>query len=241
MKLYVGTSGYSYPKWKGSFYPQKLAATKMLRFYAEHFRTVEANSTFFGMPKETVLEKWAGDVPAEFKFVLKAPKQITHIQRLQDSADSVSSMFASAGTLKDRLGPVLFQLPPFLKKDAPRLLAFLKLIPAGSRVAFEFRHESWFDDETFGLLRDHQAALCLADAGDDLTVPFVPTAGWGYLRLRRPDYDEAELKTWAERVLEQKWDEAFVFFKHEDEGKGPVFAKKFMELAGQPSMSANLG
>jgi uncharacterized protein YecE (DUF72 family) len=179
----------------------------------------------------SVLERWAGDVPADFKFVLKASRQITHMKRLKDAADSVSYLLEAAGALKERLGPLLFQLPPNLKKDVPRLRDFLALLPPKRRVAFEFRHQSWFDEEVFGLLRDHQAALCIAEADNDLEVPFVSTADWGYLRLRRPDYDDAELKKWAKLVREQDWRDVFVFFKHEDEGTAPQMAKRFLELA----------
>jgi len=231
MNLYVGTSGYSYKQWKGTFYPKDLPAKQMLRYYGERLRTVEVNSTFHGMPRASVLEGWAGAVGAEFKFVIKAPKQITHVRRLKDADDLVSQLLEVAGTLSDRLGPLLFQLPPTAKKDATRLRAFLALLPSHRRAAFEFRHASWFDDEVYGLLRDHGAALCVADAEDDLEVPFVATADWGYLRLRRPDYDEAALAGWVNRVGDQDWRDAFVFFKHEDEGKGPQLAKRFLELA----------
>ena len=230
MNLYVGTSGYSYKKWKGTFYPKGLPDKQMLGYYGERFRTVEINNTFYQTPKASVLEAWAGAVPTEFKFVLKAPQQITHRQRLKDAGDSVSQLLEVAGALKDRLGPLLFQLPPNLKKDVPRLGEFLALLPSRRRAAFEFRHPSWFDEEVFGLLRRHRAALCIAEAEGDLKVPFVATADWGYLRLRRPDYGDAEIRTWAERVREQDWRDAFVFFKHEDEGKGPQMAKRFLEL-----------
>ena len=230
MHFYLGTSGYSYKEWKGNFYPEDLPDKQMLRFYGERFRSVEINNTFYRMPKESVLEAWAAEVPADFKFVLKAPQRITHIQRLKESADSVSYLLKVAGALKERLGPLLFQLPPYLKKDLPRLTEFLKLLPADRRSAFEFRHESWFDEEVFGLLREHQAALCIAEAEDGVQVPFVSTADWGYLRLRRPDYGDAELKAWAKRVREQDWQDAFIFFKHEDEGKAPQMAKRFLEL-----------
>jgi len=230
MNLYVGTSGYSYKEWKGAFYPKDLPAKQMLRCYGERFRAVEINSTFRGLPKASVLEAWAGAVPADFKFVLKAPQRITHMQRLKNAGDSLSQLLEVAGTLKERLGPLLFQLPPNFKKDVPRLHAFLALLPSQRRAAFEFRHQSWFDEEVFGLLRDHQRALCIAEAEDDLEVPFVATADWGYLRLRRPDYSDVELKTWVKRVRKQDWRDAFVFFKHEDEGKGPQLAKRFLEL-----------
>jgi uncharacterized protein YecE (DUF72 family) len=266
MNLYVGTSGYSYKEWKGTFYPEGLPQKSMLRFYGERFRTVEINNTFYRMPKASVLEAWAADVPPEFRFVLKAPQRITHMQRLKDAGDSVAYLLEIAGTLRERLGPLLFQLPPNLKKDVPRLREFLALLgerreppaaartevrpsaadqpgapPASSRPrlpappvrsAFEFRHETWFDDEVFALLREHQAALCLADAEGDLVVPLVATADWGYLRLRRPEYDDAALQAWVDRVQEQGWRDAFVFFKHEDAGTGPKLTGRFLELAG---------
>ncbi len=231
MNLYVGTSGYSYKEWKGTFYAKDLPDKQMLRFYGERFRSVEINNTFYRMPKESVLEAWAAEVPADFKFVLKASQRITHMQRLKNADDSVSYLLKVAGVLRERLGPLLFQLPPNLKKDLPRLREFLTLLPSERHSAFEFRHESWFDEEVFALLREHRAALCIAEAEDGVEVPFVSTADWGYLRLRRPDYGEAELNTWVKRVQDQNWRDAFVFFKHEEEGKGPQMAKWFLELA----------
>jgi uncharacterized protein YecE (DUF72 family) len=231
MTLYVGTSGFSYKPWKGTFYPQDLPDKQMLRYYGERFRTVEINNTFYRMPKTAVLEAWAAEVPADFKFVIKASQRITHRQRLKDAGESVAILLKVTGALAERLGPLLFQLPPNLKKDVPRLREFLALLPPERRAALEFRHQSWFDEEVFLLLRDHQAALCIAEAEDDLEVPFVATAGWGYLRLRRDDYSDAELKAWVKRVRDQGWQDAFVFFKHEDEGKGPQMAKRFLELA----------
>jgi uncharacterized protein YecE (DUF72 family) len=230
MNLYVGTSGYSYKEWKGSFYPEDLPDKQMLRFYGERFRSVEINNTFYRMPKAAVLEAWAADVPADFKFVLKAPQRITHMQRLKDAEDSVSYFMKVTIAIENRLGPLLFQLPPYFHKDAPRLREFLKLLPPDRRAAFEFRHQSWFDPEVFALLRDHQAALCIAEAENDLEIPFESTADWGYLRLRRPDYGDPELKAWSDRVRQQNWKDAFIFFKHEDEGKGPLMAKRFLEL-----------
>jgi uncharacterized protein YecE (DUF72 family) len=230
MNFYVGTSGYSYPEWKGSFYPPKLPAKQMLRFYGEHFRAVEVNYTFQRLPTATVLATWADTVPAGFQFVLKAPQQITHWKRLKDVGDSVSTFLDIASTLKKRLGPLLFQLPPDFQKDVPRLRAFLALLPTECRVTLEFRHASWFDDEVFALLREHGAALCIAE-DEDLEVPFVATADWGYLRLRQLDYDDAALKARLKQVRKQKWQDVFVFFKHEDEGKGPQLAKRFLELA----------
>jgi len=231
MNLYVGTSGYSYKEWKGTFYPEDLPDKKMLHFYGERFRSVEINNTFYRMPKPSMLEAWAAEVPAGFKFVIKASQQITHIKRLKDVEDSVSYLLEVTGTLKERLGPLLFQLPPHLKKDAARLRDFLALLPPDRRAAIEFRHQSWFDDEVFNLLRDRKAALCIAEAEERVEVPFVSTADWGYLRLRRPDYGDAELKAWIDRVRQPGWQDAFIFFKHEDEGKGPQMARRFLELA----------
>lgn len=231
MNLHVGTSGYSYKEWKGTFYPDDMPGKGMLRFYGERFRTVEINNTFYRMPKAEVLLAWADEVPVDFRFALKAPRSITHIKRLKDAEDSVPYLFKTASVLKDRLGPLLFQLPPNLKKDVPRLRTFLGLLPSGYRIAFEFRHESWFDDEVFAVLRNHRAALCIAETDDGPDVPFMPTADWGYLRLRRTDYGEAELKRWARLVREQDWRDVFIFFKHEDEGKAPYMAEKFLQLA----------
>jgi uncharacterized protein YecE (DUF72 family) len=231
MNLYVGASGYSYKEWKGTFYPADMSAKGMLHYYGERFRTVEINNTFYRMPKTSVLEAWCGEVPADFKFVLKASRQITHIRRLKDAADSVSYLLDAAGTLKERMGPLLFQLPPNLKKDLPRLRDFLALLPPKRRVAFEFRHQSWFDDEVFALLNEHQAALCIAEAENDLEVPFAATSDWGYLRLRRPGYDDAELRKWVHLVREKSWQDLFVFFKHENKGMAPETAKRFLELA----------
>jgi uncharacterized protein YecE (DUF72 family) len=231
MNLYVGTSGYSYKEWKGPFYPKDLPEKQMLRYYGERFRSVEINNTFYRMPKASVLEGWAAEVPPDFKFVLKASQRITHIQRLKEADDSVSYLLQVAAVLKERLGPLLFQLPPYLHKDVPRLVEFLKLLPHERPSAFEFRLQSWFDPEVFDVLRNHRAVLCIAEAENDLDIPFVSTADWGYLRLRRPDYGDPELKSWGERIRQQNWREAFVFFKHEDEGKGPQMAKRFLELA----------
>jgi len=233
MDLYVGTSGYSYAAWKGKFYPNNLPIKQFLGHYSEQFRAVEINSTFHGLPTAAVVKGWASNVPADFKFALKAPQQITHSKRLKDAGELVSSLFEVVGALKERLGPVLFQLPPKSKKDVPRLREFLAQLPSQRRSAFEFRDRSWFDEEVFGLLRDHQGALCIADAEGDLQVPFVATADWGYLRLRLPDYSDRELKRWVKWVREQKWRDTFVFFRHEDSANGPRMAKRLLELAAE--------
>jgi uncharacterized protein YecE (DUF72 family) len=235
MNFYVGTSGYSFREWKGSFYPAKMSAKQMLAFYATRFRTVEINYTFSRVPTVALLQTWAEQVPADFRFVLKAPQKITHFRRLADVGELVASFLEIAGTLKERLGPILFQLPPNFKKDVPRLRGFLALLPQGCRVAMEFRHASWFDEEVFGLLRDHRTALCVPDADDDLETSFVATADWGYLRLRRPGYDDGTLKTWAARIKGKPWRDCFVFFKHEDEGKGPQLALRLLEVFGAPA------
>jgi uncharacterized protein YecE (DUF72 family) len=231
MKLQVGTSGFSYKEWKGSFYPEDLPASGMLKYYGERFQAVEINNTFYRMPKEDVLKAWAEEVPAGFTFVLKASQKITHFSRLKNVAEPVAYLVKVSAALGDHLGPLLFQLPPNLRKDVPRLKDFLALLPAGVRAALEFRNESWFDDEVFGLMREHGAALCIAEAEDGVEVPFVSTADWGYLRLRMPEYTEADLAAWLKKVRAAEWGEAFVFFKHEDEGKGPKLAKRFLEMA----------
>ena len=235
MKLHVGTSGYAYAAWKGSFFPSDLPARRMLNYYATQFRTVEINSTFYRMPTPALLWGWAADVPGDFRFVLKASQRITHQRRLADADEDVGYLLDTAATLGEKLGALLFQLPPNLKKDVARLDAFLSLLPPALRAAFEFRHPSWFDDAVFALLHAHGAALCVADAADGPAGPWVATADWGYLRLRRPDYDDAALQAWARQVRQQAWQAAFVFFKHEDAGRGPQLARRFLELVAQRS------
>ncbi len=237
MRIAVGTSGYAYKEWKGSFYPADLPSDGMLRFYGERFQTVEINNTFYRMPSEKVLLAWAAEVPDGFSFVLKASQRITHRKRLKDAKDEVEYFLRVANVLGAKLGPTLFQLPPNLKKDLPRLVDFLALVPRTWRAAFEFRHPSWFDDEVFSALKSHDAALCVADTdpaaeGDQeaLVVPFVATASWGYLRLRRAGYVEPDLERWAGQVAAQAWSDAFVFFKHEEAGAGPKLAAAFTAL-----------
>jgi uncharacterized protein YecE (DUF72 family) len=231
LRVFVGTSGFSYPPWRGSFYPEKLPAAKMLAYYAERLDAVEINNTFYRMPAPEMLGKWAAETPAGFQFALKSPRRITHEKKLADVADSLTRLREAAGTLADRLGPVLFQLPPFMKKDLPRLQAFVAELPPGLRAALEFRHESWFSSDVYDVLRARDAALCLAES-EELATPVEETSSWGYLRLRRQDYDDAALAAWAERVRARGWLSAYVFFKHEDEGKGPKLAARFRELLG---------
>lgn len=229
MKIRAGTSGFSYKEWKGVFYPEDLKNADMLGYYAERFGSVEINNTYYRMPSEKVLGDWTEQVPDGFTFVLKANRQITHFKRLKEEAYEPLAYFCSkAVTLGDRLGPVLFQLPPNFKKDVPRLSAFLDQVPSDVRAAFEFRHASWLDDETYDALRAHDAALVIAQTEDEET-PLVATASWGYLRLRKVQYEAGEVEAWASRVLDQDWSEAYAFFKHEDEGTGPALAARFLE------------
>ena len=231
MKLLTGTSGFAYKEWKGTFYPADLPASAMLRFYAGRFPTVEINNTFYRMPSESVLRQWAEEVPPEFCFVLKASQQITHRKRLKEVDEPLAYFFRIARALEGRLGPTLVQLPPNLKKDTARLQAFLELVPSDVRVALEFRHASWFDDEVFEALRSRGAALCIAHDQEQDTPP-VATASWGYLRLRQVNYSDDALVEWVNVVRVQPWSEAFVFFKHEDEGTGPKLAQRFAEMFG---------
>jgi uncharacterized protein YecE (DUF72 family) len=233
MDFYVGTSGYSYTKWRGKFYPDKFPADEMLGFYSTKFHSVEINNSFYKLPTSAMVKAWASQVPADFLFVMKAPADITHRKRLSGAKKSLTSFIKVAKVLKERLGPLFFQLPPNFKKNVPLLRDFLESLPSGYRAAFEFRHPSWFDNEVFQLLREYRTALCLADADDDLKIPFEATADWGYLRLRREEYSTAELKKWAKKIKAQTWRECFVFFRHEDEGKGPQYALRLLELLGK--------
>ncbi len=233
MTLYVGTSGYSYKEWKGSFYPEDLPAKKMLSYYASRLPAVEINNTFYRLPQKSVLENWKEQVPEEFRFSVKASQRITHFKRLKDAESDTLYLIETAKALEDRLGVVLFQLPPNMKKDLPRLKGFLDCLPGGTRASFEFRHQTWFDDDVLELLRGVNQALVVSDT-DDLPVNHVDkTADWGYLRLRRVNYDEENLAMWLTRIREQNWKDAFVFFKHEDEGTGPKLAAQFLDLAGK--------
>ena len=229
-RLWTGTSGFSYKEWKGTFYPEKLPATKMLAYYSRQLPSVEINNTFYRLPRAELLEKWAAQVPDDFAFVLKASRRITHMKRLKDADDPLEYLVTTAvGALGPRLGPILFQLPPYLRADVGRLRNFLVLIPEGVRAAFEFRHASWFTDEVYQALEDHGAALVTADTGEG-DAPVVETAGFGYARLRRPGYGEAELAEWAAAMRRPAWSDVFVFFKHEDGGAGPRMAAGFREV-----------
>ena len=238
VRLFAGASGFAYKPWKGPFYPVDLPDTEMLAYYAARLPAVEINNTFYRLPKSKLLEDWAAQTPDGFRFVLKASRRITHMQRLKDVGELVEYLFTTAGALGPKLGPFLFQLPPHLKKDVDRLRTFLDLVPPDRRVALEFRHASWFDDDVFEALRAHDAALCVAETEPDdneasKEASLVATASWGYLRLRRENYSDADLEAWAGRIDSQGWSEAYVFFKHEDDGTAPTFALRLIELSGR--------
>lgn len=241
MELYVGTSGYSYKEWKGTFYPEKLPEKAMLGFYAQHFTSCEINATFYRMPSVSTLLKWASEVPESFRFGLKLSQRITHQKRLKEAGELVEYFTKTARELGPKLGPILVQLPPNLKRDDARLVAFLELVPPDLLLAFEFRHDSWAAPEVQAILQNRRAALVLSDdeeeAVEGQTLPkpgerelpaIVSTAAWGYLRLRRCDYVDAELAEWARRIKAQAWERAYVYFKHEDEGTGPDLAQRFL-------------
>ena len=229
MNIWIGTSGYNYPEWKGSFYPEKLPAAKMLPYYAEHFSTVEINYTFYRTPNEKILEAWNKATPNWFKLTLKAPKRITHDRRLRDCGDLVRQFFETAATLGPKLGALLFQLPPNLKKDLALLDAFLDTCPPRVCAAFEFRHESWLDEEVYSRLRARNLALCIADS-ERLSTPVIMTADYGYFRLRNEGYVPDDIARWGDVIGENTsaWRDVFIYFKHEEEGKGPEFARLLM-------------
>ncbi|MBI1813804.1 MAG: DUF72 domain-containing protein [Deltaproteobacteria bacterium] len=243
--FWVGTSGYSYKEWLGPFYPAGLSEQQMLRYYAERFTSVEINYTFYRMPTVRVLQAWGKEVPEHFAFTLKAPRRITHDLRLRDAADAVSDFCDVAQALKHRLGAMLFQLPPFLKKDTSRLEDFLHQLPPGCRAAFEFRNQSWFADDVYECLRRFGVAICVAET-EDRNTPLEVTADFGYFRLRKPEYSDDELAEWTRRMqaVEGQWKDAYVYFKHESAGKGPQLAARMRTLldgAAEPLVSAKGG
>lgn len=230
MHILVGTSGWSYKQWKGSFYPADLPTDDMLHYYGTQLPTVEINNSFYRIPKEKVLLEWAAQVPPEFRFVLKASRRITHINRLAVEDDTLDYFLRTANVLGEKLGPTLFQCPPSFKKDIGRLREFLAKVPRTWSAALEFRHPSWFDDEVYEALRGHDIALVAVDE-DEGPTPLVPTASWGYLRLRKTEYTDDELKGWAERIGSQPWTEAFAFLKHdEDSPAGPDAAMRLKAM-----------
>jgi uncharacterized protein YecE (DUF72 family) len=231
--IWVGTSGYNYPEWKGSFYPKDLPQAKMLPYYAARFPTVEINYTFYRMPTEKLVAGWAAQTPSPYKLTLKAPRRITHDSRLKDCDPLVTAFCSVAGSLGDKLGALLFQLPPNAKKDLPLFDAFLETLPPGARAAFEFRHLSWLDDEVFGRLRQRNLALCIADS-EKLSTPVQLTADYAYFRLRDEGYTPDDIARWGETIARTTTGcrDVFVYFKHEEEGKGPDFARRLMDQLG---------
>jgi uncharacterized protein YecE (DUF72 family) len=231
MAIWIGTSGYNYPEWRGSFYPEKFPAAKMLPYYAERFSTVEINYTFYRMPNARTIAGWDASTPGGFCFALKAPRRITHDRRLRDVDEPLRFFLDTARTLGPKLGPILFQLPPNFKKDLSRLEDLLAQLPADLRYAFEFRHASWHADDLYAQLERRNAALCIADS-ETGTTPVVATADFGYLRLRDEGYSETALAGWGHRVTElgARWRDTFVYFKHEESGIGPALAARFRAL-----------
>ncbi len=230
MKIYVGTSGYGYKEWKGIFYPEKISPKEMLRFYSERLGTVEINNTFYHMPTEGVLTSWAEQVPDDFIFALKAPQIITHLKRLRNVDSETEYLFRTLSVLEKKLGPVLFQFPKSFHADRLALEDFLNLIPGATSCAFEFRSPSWLEVEILDILHKRGHCLCIADTDENPADEVISTASWGYLRLRRSDYTDADLSEWMGRLLSQKWERAFVFFKHEEEAKGAEMAMRFRAL-----------
>jgi uncharacterized protein YecE (DUF72 family) len=230
-RWWVGASGYSYKEWKGSFYPESIRPEGMLAFYAQHLSTVEINNTFYQMPKASVLEHWSEVVPEAFRFAIKASRRITHDARLKADAvaDPVAYLYRALETLGGKRGPVLYQLPPFLKKDLPRLHDFLQLLPDDHRAAFEFRNDSWFDDDVYAALQAAGAALCLSEREDAAPPPLVETATWGYLRLRLEEYSDADFVQWAERLRATAWQDIHVYFMHEP--TAPDYARALLKAA----------
>jgi uncharacterized protein YecE (DUF72 family) len=230
-RLLAGASGYSFKEWKGTFYPESIKPDGMLAFYAERLPTVEINNTFYRMPKAQVLETWAGTVPPDFRFAVKASRRITHMSRLkaESAADPLAFLYRNLATLGAKRGPVLFQLPPQFKKDLPRLAEFLALLPTDHRAAFEFRNASWFADDVHDALGKAGASLCLSEREDAALPPLVETAPWGYVRLRLEEYSEEALRTWTARLLATNWREIYVYFMHEP--TAPAYAASMLRLA----------
>jgi uncharacterized protein YecE (DUF72 family) len=228
--IWIGTSGYNYPEWKGSFYPADLPAARMLPYYAERFPTVEINYTFYRMPDEKLVGGWAGQTPSPYRFTLKAPRRITHDSRLKNTGELVARFCLVASSLGEKIGALLFQLPPNLKKDLPLLEAFLGDLPARACAAFEFRHPSWLEDDVFEKLASRNIALCVADS-EKLSTPVRITADYAYFRLRDEGYTPDDIGRWAETIARETaaCRDVYVYFKHEEEGKGPEFAKLLME------------
>jgi len=232
MQLLSGTSGYSYPAWKGHFYPDDLKNADMLRYYGTRLGAVEINNTFYRMPREHVLEAWADAVPDGFRFAIKAPRRITHFRRLNNADEIVEDLVSAAAALGPHGGAILYQLPPNFKRDDDRLAAFVEMLPNPGTSAFEFRHATWFEEPIYEILRGRGCALVISDTDDGIEAPVVETAPWTYLRLRRSDYTNAELTRWSARIRGSGWKTVFAFFKHEEAGRGPALAEALGEMIG---------
>ena len=231
MAIAIGTSGYNYPEWRGSFYPEKFPTAKMLPYYAERFTTVEVNYTFYRMPSAKTIAGWDAETPAGFSFALKAPQRITHFARLRDVDEPLRYFLDTARGLGAKLGPILFQLPPNFAKDLGRLGDLLVQLPPDLRFAFEFRHASWLAEDVYARLRGSNSALCIADS-EASSTPVVATADWGYLRLRDEGYTPSDLEAWRRTVAERRadWRDTFIYFKHEESGIGPALARDLRAL-----------
>jgi len=239
--VWTGTSGYNYPEWKGSFYPADLAAAKMLPYYAARFPTVEINYTFYRMPTEKLVGGWAAQTPSPYRFTLKAPRRITHDSRLKNTGPLVATFCSVASALGDKLGALLFQLPPNLKKDLALFDVFLDELPPKVTAAFEFRHQSWLDEEVFGRLAARNLALCVADS-QKMSTPIRITADYAYFRLRDEGYTPSDIERWADDIARatEACRDVFIYFKHEEEGKGPEFAQLLIDrLRGNGVIGAN--
>jgi len=241
MKTWIGTSGYNYPEWKGSFYPEKMPAAKMLPFYAQAFSTVEINYTFYRIPNQKTLAGWDRETPEGFRLTLKAPKRITHIAKLRNCAELLEYFLKTAATLGPKLGAILFQLPPYFRKDLAVLDQFLALMPPGCCAAFEFRHTSWMDAQVFARLRARNLALCIADS-EKFSTPVEITASYGYFRLRDEGYMPDDLKRWAGVIhaTTAACSDVYVYFKHEEAGKGPQFARLLRDALAEAQRSQAL-
>jgi uncharacterized protein YecE (DUF72 family) len=233
MRILAGASGYSFKEWRGTFYPDKMKPEEMLPFYSSRLPTVEINNTFYRFPRQNVLEEWMRITPAAFQFAIKAPRRITHIGRLKPESvtEAIGWLYDNMGPLGDKRGPVLFQCPPTMKKDAARLEAFLALLPPDHRAAFEFRNDSWFSDEVYEALRKAGASLCFSEREDNAPPPLVETAPWGYVRLRLEEYSDDDLAQWAKRLESTGWKHVYAYFMHEP--TAPAYAQALMRHAGQ--------
>jgi uncharacterized protein YecE (DUF72 family) len=235
-QLFVGTSGWAYPSWKPGFYPEKLAQAKFLLYYATQLNTVEVNLTFRQLLKDTTAQKWITQTPDNFRFSIKAHQVLTHIKRLKNTEEFLPRFLATIEPLAaaGRIGPVLFQLPPNMKADVELLKAFVATIPRGVRSAFEFRNQSWFSDEVFSLLKEHNRALCVAETEERVT-PDEITADFCYHRYRKPEYSSDERRAMVDRMHEHlnAGRDTYAYFKHEETPQGAIYAVDVLKEASK--------